>query len=84
MELLLKPALKNGIFDLEPSQFELLKTEGNDGCGYICEDFLCSLLGGKTAARRMIAIQVRAVVPGLGIFKGMLVRKRLGGGGPVV
>ncbi|NJR41889.1 MAG: hypothetical protein HC767_03765, partial [Akkermansiaceae bacterium] len=66
------------IFELPPSQFELLQSEGNDGCGYIDEESLSELFGGNAAAARLLGIQVRLLVPGLGLFKGMLARKRTG------
>lgn len=84
-----KESIRGAIFELDTSLFQLLDTEGNDGCGFICEKFLSHLFGDNTAAKRVIAIQVRVLAPGLGFFKGMLMRKRhaaeeMDGGGPVV
>ena len=75
----------SGIHELARDKFELLPKEGNDGCGFICEEYLKTLMTesgvGASAesepCRRVLAIQVRAVIPTLGIFKGMLIRKRI-------
>ena len=75
----------SGIHELARDKFELLPTEGNDGCGFICEEYLKALMTesgvGASAesepCQRVLAIQVRAVIPTLGIFKGMLIRKRI-------
>jgi hypothetical protein len=59
-----------------------LETEetGADGCGFICEDYLVELCGGNVSARRVVAIQVRIISPKVGVFKGMLCRKRITSG----
>ena len=75
----------SGIKELARDKFELLLTEGNDGCGFICEEYLKTLMtefavGASPESkkcRRVLSIQVRAVIPTLGIFKGMLIRKRI-------
>lgn len=68
------PGKQAAIFDLEPNMFSLLERDFNDGCGYICSLLLTNLFGNTAKAQRLVAIQVRAVLPGLGIFKGILVR----------
>lgn len=62
------------IFDLERKMFSLLDRDHNDGCGYISGKQLTKLFGNTAVALQLVAVQVRAVVPGLGIFKGVLVR----------
>ena len=56
---------------------------GNDGCGFINEAYLEHLLGDKKYAQDTLSIQIRFVSPRLGIFKGMLMRKRHTGGSPI-
>ena len=62
--------------------------KGMTGVGSYAKTSLCHLFAGNAAAKRVIAIQVRVLAPGLGLFKGMLMRKRhaveMDGGGPVV
>jgi hypothetical protein len=62
------------------SSFEEIKEDGHVGCGFICEELLCDLLGNNTMAERAICIQIRAIIPSKGIFKGMLMRKRITSG----
>jgi RNA dependent RNA polymerase. len=62
------------------SSFEDIKEEGHVGCGFICEELLCDLLGNNAMAKRAICIQIRAIVPSKGIYKGMLMRKRIASG----
>lgn len=84
LELLQSPAYKfkkneYGMFALKKSEFELLTHESNDGCGFISDiliETLCSR-GGAAFAKRALALQIRAVIPSVGIFKGMLMRKRI-------
>ena len=88
LELLQSPALKfpngkKGIFFLKASDFIVHSPNGNDGSGYISEDFLESLCGNNLFAKRVVSIQIRAIVPSLGIFKGTLVRKRTTSGPPI-
>ena len=47
----------------------------NDGCGFISDAMLTQLLGGSNPDKQ-IAVQVRIFSPKLGVFKGMLMRKR--------
>jgi hypothetical protein len=92
LELLVSPAFKftshptkkYGIFSLKPSAFREIEEMGNEGCGFICENFLVELLGSNTAAKRACAIQVRIFAPKLGIFKGVLVKKKVASGAPPI
>lgn len=86
LELLQSPAPRIHTFDhLTSSQLERIAeaqpTKDSGGCGYIPEALLASLLaGGKVpagkVAQRAMAVQVRIVAPQLGVFKGVLVRRR--------
>ena len=67
---------ERGIFSLPSTSFYITSDNGNDGCGFIEEHMLESLLGNNKYARTTVAIQVRIFSPRLGIFKGMLMRKR--------
>lgn len=67
---------ERGIFSLPSSSLYIATDNGNDGCGFIEEQMLESLLGNNKYARMTVAVQVRIFSPGLGIFKGMLMRKR--------
>ena len=68
----------HAIFFLKRSYFEEIEDFGQDGCGFICEKFLIQLLGGTEDVRKSaLAIQVRIIIPSLGIFKGMLCRKKM-------
>ena len=87
LELLQSPALKlpggrPGIFFLDSKDACEIEDDGNDGCGFIDEAFLASLLSnGKY--KDTFAIQVRFLAPSMGIFKGMLMSKCIGNGPPI-
>ena len=68
-----------GMFSLQRSDFVQLAHERNDGCGFISDDLLLKLCsrGGDAFAKRALAVQIRAVIPQLGIYKGVLMRKRI-------
>jgi ribosomal protein L24 len=88
LELLQSPAFnfpngKKGMFFLKASDFIVGFPNGNDGSSYICEDFLMNLCGNNAFAKRILALQFRAIIPSLGIFKGMLVRIRITSGPPI-
>jgi hypothetical protein len=53
------------------------------GCGFISERFLEELLGDNASAKRALGIQVRICIPTCGVFKGVLMRKRILDGAPV-
>eukprot|EP00923_Selenidium_pygospionis_P044310 GHVN01076579.1.p1 GENE.GHVN01076579.1~~GHVN01076579.1.p1 ORF type:complete len:510 (-),score=50.18 GHVN01076579.1:1119-2597(-) len=94
LELLQSPAYKFrhsakkgefGICPLPVSFFVDIEEEGHVGCGFICEDLLRTLLGGENVfAQRAICIQVRIYAPTLGIYKGMLMRKKIEAGPKVL
>jgi hypothetical protein len=65
--------------DLDCSQFEMIEERGHVGCGYIPENLLKELVGeckSKKIAQNSLGIQVRIVGPKIGLFKGMLFRKK--------
>ena len=83
LELLVSPAARGPdkspyVFELPLKHFEELDTPENKtmGCGFIPSNMLEELLGGGARAKDCVAVQVRIVSSDLGIFKGMLVRKR--------
>lgn len=61
-------------FDLRTSDFVEIPERSNVGCGEIAGYKLEELLGENVAAKRSTSIQVRIFGPGIGVFKGMLVR----------
>eukprot|EP00978_Attheya_sp_CCMP212_P009034 scaffold21264_cov42-Attheya_sp.AAC.3 len=88
LELLQSPAYKfskkdPGIRFLKATDFCLIPEAGNEGSGFISEEFLVNLLGGGVAAKRCLQIQVRLVIPSMGLFKGTLVCKRVTNGPPI-
>ena len=86
LELLQSPAFRfpmntrnesrEAIFYLEKNMFCEIQDNGHEGCGFIDEDFLKELLGGGKLGENTICIQIRIFAPELGIFKGMLMKKR--------
>ena len=74
---------KHGIFFLEASSFCELPGPGIDGCGFISETFLRDLLDNNKTAHRIVAIQVRILIPSMGLYKGVLNRKRIVSGPPI-
>ena len=83
LELLQSPAAKNksnGLSMLSHhdfSLFEEIEERGHVGCGFICENLLVQLLGGDATAKNAICIQVRSLIPRLGLFKCMLMSKKI-------
>jgi len=83
LELLVSPAKKSKdnkltyMFVLPETCFEEMNVPENKsmGCGFIPESLLEELLGGGTTAKKAAAVQMRAIIPNIGIFKGMLVKK---------
>ena len=55
----------------------------NDGCRFINESYLEYLLGDNKYAQDTLAIQIRFFSSHLGIFSGVLMRKRHTGGLPI-
>jgi hypothetical protein len=88
LELLQSPALKlkpkeYAILAIKETDICMVDANGQDGCGFICEEFLEKLLGNNAPAKRTVAIQIRLICPAFGIFKGMLMRKRNVTGPPI-
>lgn len=86
LELLQSPTRLH-ITHHEDSLFQEIPDRGYVGGGFIHEDMLSKLLEmagmGPTDASRAIAIQVRIFIPSMGIFKGVLVKKRRRNGAPI-
>jgi hypothetical protein len=81
LELLVSPSchLSNGqpCQFLRPNlEFEIIPDNHNMGCGFIPERLLETWMGNGEEAKATLAVQVRIVAPTLGIFKGVLMRKR--------
>ncbi len=78
--LLFSPAIKIGnkyaITRIPANDMTLVDDLGTAGCGFISEQYLEDLLGNNIKARTALGVQVRIFVPTLGIFKGVLMRKR--------
>jgi hypothetical protein len=55
------------------SGFKEIEENANKGCGFVPEKVLHAWLGPKEGAETS-AVVVRVVIPGLGIFKGVLVK----------
>eukprot|EP01035_Chromulina_nebulosa_P002821 gene2821-3855_t len=81
LELFRSPAISNRApCSIDISDIEVIDDVVNDnnelmadGCGFISDEMIERLLGGK--AQKHLAIQVRVWAPLLGIFKGALCRK---------
>ena len=71
---------KFGIFTMDSSNCCMIREQGHEGCGFIEERFLEEMLGDNVFAKRIIAIQVRLFAPSIGIFKGMLCKKKIPSG----
>lgn len=67
------------IHDVSDSEVVMVEDVGTTGCGFIDEQNMMKLLGESAAAKRTVAIQVRMLIPTLGLFKGVLVRKKMNG-----
>jgi len=84
LQMLIGELAGRRVLALRPELFQVAEEEWvspvtgspmEDGCGFIGEELLPELLG-EQQAKGVMAIQVRAVVPAKGIFKGILVLKR--------
>ena len=81
MQLLTSPVFKfpSGEYAItcyRSSIFKFVSDAGHyEGCGFISEKMLRSLVVDKNL-ESIVGIQVRCVVPTMGLFKGMLMRKR--------
>ncbi|CAJ1958926.1 unnamed protein product [Cylindrotheca closterium] len=71
----------------DDAMFQEIQDLGYVGGGFIHEDTLVNLLimagMGPAPASRAVAIQVRIFIPSMGIYKGMLVKKRTRNGAPI-
>jgi transcription antitermination factor NusG len=91
LELLHSPACKlnshptqmHGVFSRPLTDLCEIEDLGHEGSGFICENLLKELLGGRIDGHRAIAVQVRIFAPKIGVFKGMLGRKRIASGAPI-
>jgi len=79
-KLLFSPAMKvknkYAIYPINANELTMVDDLGTTGCGFISEPYLEYLLGNNKAARVALGIQVRIFVPTMGIFKGVLMRRR--------
>ena len=66
------------------SIFEDIAEMGHVGCGFICEDLLKELLGNDSLARKAICIQCRLFIPRKGVYKGMLMKKKIESGAKIL
>jgi hypothetical protein len=85
LELLQSPCYKfasgdYAIIPIPKREFKDIKEEGQVGCGFICDDLLEQVMGSGDLASRTICLQVRIYIPTMGIYKGMLMRKRIDSG----
>ena len=85
LELLQSPLYKfpSGEFAMFPipkREFKDIEEEGHVGCGFICNEMLDELMGSRDAAKKVICLQVRIYIPTMGIYKGMLMRKKIDSG----
>ena len=86
LELFQSPTRLNIMF-LNESEFNEIPDQGYVGGGFINDSKLVEVLerAGMTGthAKRAVAIQVRIFIPSIGVFKGMLMRKRHTVGAPI-
>ena len=88
LELLQSPAarLKDGsgyaIFDISDDDLCEIEENGNTGCGFICENFLDELITGYSL-NNLGCVQVRIYAPNLGLFKGVLMKKKITSGAKI-
>lgn len=86
LELLLSTACTNlrthsgfHIHSLPVCEFESIPEQGNVGCGFIprhwINQFLSEEKHSNIISQRICALQVRIVIPNMGIYKGVLVEK---------
>jgi hypothetical protein len=67
------------VFRRDASEFQIIgepQSDDSGGCGFIPEAMLVEMLGGGAFATRATSIQVRIFVSSLGVFKGVLTKKR--------
>lgn len=68
-------------YSAHDSIFSDIEEGGHTGCGFIDPELLFSILG--TYAGRTNSIQVRLFIPRKGVYKGMLMKKRMNPNSPV-
>lgn len=87
LELFQSPSSLGIVSHEDDSWFQRIPDLGYVGGGFIHEDTLLDVLKragmGEAGAKRVAAVQVRIFVPSMGIFKGMLVKKRTRNGAPI-
>jgi len=74
-----KPAIRI----LDSSLFCEVDEMGHIGCGFISEDMLNKVCGSTQTAARVTCIQVRLIIPSMGLYKGVLMRKQITNGPPI-
>jgi hypothetical protein len=86
LELFQSPSGLDIVF-LDQSDFQDIPDRGYVGGGFISEDKLVEILVkagmSLTNASRVVAIQVRLFIPSMGVYKGMLVKKRATEAAPI-
>ena len=85
LELLQSPAATIQFYQNGSDIIKLIDDLGYVGSGFIKEEFLEEIMSTvegmpQKACRDVVGIQVRIIVPKMGIFKGMLCRKRIDNG----
>ena len=88
LDLIQSPASKNklGKFAIQSfpdSLVEDIPEMGHEGCGFICEDLLSDLMRNHSNSARVCCIQVRLFIPRKGVYKGMLMKKKMGTGAKI-
>eukprot|EP00930_Biecheleria_cincta_P097084 TRINITY_DN88813_c0_g1_i1.p1 TRINITY_DN88813_c0_g1~~TRINITY_DN88813_c0_g1_i1.p1 ORF type:complete len:672 (+),score=86.51 TRINITY_DN88813_c0_g1_i1:156-2018(+) len=80
LELLVSSASPEMEFQMDVADFEMIDepqpSSDSGGCGFIPESMFPKLFSKPIEGKRTTAIQVRVVSPALGIFKGVLSKKR--------
>ena len=68
----------------DQKMFGYIAEKGHVGCGFICEELLKDLLNNDTFANKAICIQVRIYIPRKGVYKGMLMKKKIESGAKIL
>ena len=75
------------MFGISPNEIKRIPDNGvYQGCGFVSEelmDLICEkaeIARTKEKRREIVALQVRMLIPSLGLCKGMLVRKKFSNG----
>jgi hypothetical protein len=88
LDLIQSPASKNKLGKFAIQSFpdflvEDIPEMGHEGCGFICEDLLSDLMRNHSNSARVCCIQVRLFIPRKGVYKGMLMKKKMGTGAKI-